>query len=205
MRTLYEEKRAAFSDAAHMAARTRIYPDFLGVEPDEIDYEDVRLRTGLRGRILDGEMGVDVVVRPKAPSGLRARTSLYVQERFRGSSFGGYDDITITEFNRASGEPSELHKIAAGFFVYGVYDQEEDAFAKAYVVDVPKMLLALHGGSLAYRRNTNKKGQDFLCIRVRDLEEGDCLLWKLPKDAKKKGPSADPIGSDFEEDEDGRF
>lgn len=182
MRTQYEHAQGDFSYAAHIAAREQVYPHLFDVEAESITYEDVRLDTSYRGKVLDGEMGVDVVVHP-AGDGSNARFQrplpFFVQERFRRPDFARYSNITITEFNHASGQASELHKMAAGIMVYGIYDPNLERFMEAFAVDVARLTLYLQRGSLDFERQKNKKHQSFICLKLKDLSKASCLLWRL--------------------------
>lgn len=176
MRTHYEDTQGEFSHRAHIAARKQIYPRLFGAE--EIEYEDVRLGTGYRGKVLDGELGVDVIARP-GNGLLSGPLSFYIQERFRRPEFSRYGDITITEFNHASGQLSELYKMAAGLMVYGIYDDKIRRFTKGFAVDVTRLFLSLQRGTLRFSRERNKKQQSFVCLKLEALHEAGCLLWKL--------------------------
>lgn len=194
MRTRYEAHQGDFSYKAHLAARRQVYPLIFGT--DEVSYEDVRLETSPRGKILDGELGVDVVARPSRPdldlgpgrTKLNSRLHFYVQERFRRPRYRGYGDVTITEFNHASGEPSELYKIAAGLMLYGLYNESTGLFESAYAIDVCRTILALQRGVLPFTKERNRKAQDFVCLKLPDLARNGCLLWRL-QDAQRRAAS----------------
>lgn len=175
LKTKYEVHQAGFSYRAHLAARREVYPKLFGT--DNIEYEDTTLKTGLRGEILDGEMGIDVIVRPSHPE-LRSNLSFYIQERFRRPSYNAYGDVTLTEFNHASGEPSELYKIAADYLVYGYFDEERTSFSDAVAVDVARLKLALQHHKISKTIQTNKKNQSFMCFTLADLEKAKCLMWQ---------------------------
>lgn len=186
MRTQYEQAQGSFSYSAHLAAREQIYP--LLFASKDITYEDVRMDRSYRGKVLDGEMGVDVVIRSRNSSGkFSDRLPFFVQERFRRPSFGHYANITITEFNHASDQASELHKIAAGVMVYGLFDEDVDVFTAAFAVDVARLMLYLQHDAMPFERRTNKKAQSFICLKFSDLHKASCLLWRL------KSPSAGQI------------
>lgn len=192
MRTVYEPSQAEFSRLAHMAARRLVYAPLFSVAPELIEYEDVRVQTGLRGEIFDGELGIDVIVRPDFSTAqgamrhpatqLQSRLHFYVQERFRRTSYKHFADVTFTEFNHASRQPSELYKIAAGLMIYGLYDHARDGFIKAYAIDVSRVLLAIQRGQLRFQKKMNKKRQSFVCIKLEELHGCNCLLWQLKRE-----------------------
>lgn len=142
--TLYEPERQTWSDRAHVSARRWIYPQvFPGAELDFTRHE----RSVAGPHPLDGLYGIDLVVHVTAP-GFRAPLCFYVQERFRDVAARRYGDVTFTEWNEVTDTPSELHKMAAGYFVYGYFEPESDSFAEWIVFNVPAMLRAAALGRL---------------------------------------------------------
>jgi len=178
VRTEYEGHNADFSNAAHMAARRLIYPHVFGVDDDALQFEDTLLDGGTeRERILDGEMGVDRIVRVST-DGLHAPIVYTVQERFRRPEYSGYGDMTITEWNGASNLPSELYKINAGLFVYGYFSEERATFIDWVCVDVVRLLLNITHGSINYTSRQNRKQQTFFCFPMAELRVRKCILAK---------------------------
>lgn len=188
MRTEYESHQASFSEIAHEAAKVHLYPSLFGT-PD-IEFERFDVEDEDFGSVFDGRLGIDIVARPNRENApgyedrnpLRSRLHFYVQERFRRASYAHFGDVTITEFNHASGTPSELYKIAAGLMMYGVYDEDAEFFVCAYAIDVARTLLAIQRRKLSFSRNQNRKGQDFVCLAIADLRKTGCILWSHPKD-----------------------
>ena len=169
-RTQYEAHNAAFSQQAHEVAQQLLYPSIFGVPRSRLSFEDTLLGQSERASVLDGEMGVDRIVRVMV-EGLKAPLLFTIQERFRRPEYARYRDITVTEWNHASSMPSELYKINAGLFVYGYYDDCCECFVDAIVVNVFDLLLAVAKGDVYYSRGRNRKQQKFLSFRFADLTE----------------------------------
>ena len=65
MRTNFSSSNAAFSDKAHIAAQTQIYPLVFNTSSENITYETVTLSGNpddQRSKILDGELAIDRVI-----------------------------------------------------------------------------------------------------------------------------------------------
>jgi len=180
-RTLYEQDNADFSNRAHLRARDVLYPRIFNVRREQLEFEDTLLAQSDRAAILDGEMGVDRIVRVTVHN-LPAPLVFMVQERFRRPEFARYRDLTVTEWNHASGQPSELYKINAGLFVYGYFDENSGRFSDAIVIGVTDMLFALAQGRLRYERRMNKKQQSFLAFRFEDLERAGVVRYWLTRE-----------------------
>lgn len=177
-RTLYEQTNADFSNKAHMRAMDVIYPCIFNVSREHLEFEDTQLAQSERATILDGEMGIDRIVRVRV-GGLRAPLVFTVQERFRRPEFAKYQDLTVTEWNHASNLPSELYKINAGLFVYGYFDEHREIFLDAIAISVTDMLFAIATRRLNYTRRGNKKRQTFLILRFGDMEEAGIVRYRL--------------------------
>lgn len=182
-RTLYEQDNADFSNRAHMRARDVLYPRIFNVRRERLQFEDTLLAQSDRAKILDGEMGVDRIVRVTIHN-LPAPLVFTVQERFRRPEFAKYQDMTVTEWNHASNLPSELYKINAGLFVYGYFDERSGRFPDAIVIGVTEMLLALAQGRLRYERRRNKKQQSFLALRFEDMEKAGIVRYWLAREGE---------------------
>lgn len=83
----------------------------------------------------------------------------------------------MTEWNLATNEPSELHKLAAQLFVYGFYDEHNDRIDLAVAVDVALMQYALSNGELTYVRRP-RGDQSFIGIQYQDLHRLGAVLYK---------------------------
>jgi hypothetical protein len=177
--TVFEPEKAQFSDRAHAAAQRLIYPQALGVEWHQLQFETARFGTSERNSILDGELAVDRIVTVTVED-LQAPLKQVVQERFREPEYARWKDLTITEWNWASGEPGELHKMAAGLFLYGYFDECNGTFLDAIMINVPALLLAIGQGNVKYERWKNPKQQSFLAFRFDALHEAGLVCYRLP-------------------------
>jgi len=186
--TVYEQANASFSNRAHMAARTMLYPRIFRTPVERMAFEDTLLAMSERAQILDGEMGVDRIVRVKIHN-LPAPLVFTVQERFRRPEFAKYQDLTVTEWNHASNLPSELYKINAGLFLYGYFDERITVFVDAIAIGVTDMLLAIATRRLRYDRRWNKKRQTFLTLRFDDMEKAGIVRYWLARERE-----AAPLG-----------
>jgi hypothetical protein len=176
MRTPYSKENQALSDAAHLASQSQVYPFALMCENQLIEFECTSLSVGDKAAILDGEMGVDRIVRV-LPSGLRKPISFCVQERFRNIKYSGYQDLTITTWNKKTEQPSELYKINAGLFLYGFFDSSSCEFGDWIMVNTSSMLLCLTSGRVKYTTCTNpRSGQEFIGIKFADLYRSNSMI-----------------------------
>jgi hypothetical protein len=162
-RTPFEKANFDFSQVAHKAARRLLYPRMFPrcqlkycccdvAEENTFHYD------------LDKKMGIDKVILVRAPH-FKEFTPLTVQERFRTMDDYRYREVTITEWNHLSDRASEFYKLYAHYFVYGYYDKEANMFAEAIVLNVAALntyLLTLP----RLKRQTNKKGQAFVCLPI---------------------------------------
>jgi hypothetical protein len=180
-RTEYTPENGEFSNKSHRAARALLYPRLFGVPMESLSFEDTLLKDSERGRILDGEMGVDRIVRV-AVQQLHGPLVFTVQERFRRPEHAGWRDLTITEWNHASNMPSELYKINAGLFLYGYYDEARNHFLDAIVVSVTDLLLAVTRSNITYTSNRNKKRQTFLGFKFDDMAKAGIVRFWLSKE-----------------------
>lgn len=185
MQTPYSKKNADLSDAAHLVARSRIYPQIFGCDESMLKYDDATLlHESDRGKILDGEMGVDRIVNVSV-TGFRFPIVFTVQERFRRAKFAKYKDLTVTEYNRRTGQPSELYKINAGLFVYGYLSNDHRHFVDAICINTAQLLWQLSRHGIRYKTQENhRSNQCFLCFTFDALSKSGCLLWRKKQDAK---------------------
>ena len=185
-RTIYQPENAAFSNKAHMMARRLLYPQIFRKSGTMLEFEDTLLSMSDRGRILDGEMGIDRIVKVTVPT-LHAPLIFTVQERFRRPQFAKYRDLTITEWNNASDLPSELYKINAGIFLYGYYDESSNGFLDVIAVNVTDLLLMIARDQIHYSSERNKKQQDFLGFKFDDLKQARVVIFWLNEQSKVAG------------------
>ena len=177
MYTPFSEANQKFSDIAHEAARSLIYPNLLESGQSSIEYKSVSVGDGGLNAILDGEMAVDRLVKVSV-DGLRGPLEHSIQERFRKPKFAKYRDITITEWNNNSGIKGELYKLKAGIFLYGYFDALSSTFGEVLAVDIPKLLLALTTHSIPFFPERNgRTGQSFICLDFDLLHDAELVLY----------------------------
>lgn len=176
MRTQFDQSHKDFSDKAHKAAQTLIYPKIF--RTSKLVFETTDLKDSEHSRILDGEMGIDRIVYVTVEN-LNAPIKFTIQERFRTPQYYKWQDITITEWNNNSNLPSELYKINSGYFVYGYYDVDKNYFLDAICVSVPDLLHSIATNRLIYSRRMNPKNQYFIGIKFTDLAKSSLITWRI--------------------------
>lgn len=180
MKTKYEQHNQDFSDKAHEAAQRLVYPKVLGCRFSDIAFSSSSVRDGGTGAFLDGEMAIDRSVE-LTDKRFRTQLKLTFQERFRRPKYSGYKDITVTEWNHASDQPSELYKMNCQVFLYGYYHETSGRFSDVIAIDVAAFLLAIASGSLKWHRNINHKKQQFISVTFDDLHEAGVVLTHLSR------------------------
>ena len=177
MLTPYSTDNQAFSDAAHAAAQSALYPGILECDRESLSFESSSVGDGGDRAILDGQMAVDRIVSVTV-AGLRGPIEHTVQERFRRPGYSGYRDLTITEWNHASNQKSELYKLKAGVFLYGYFDQASELFGEVIAVNTSSLLMAISIGGIRYTKGINHRSrQSFLCIEFDALHEAGVVVW----------------------------
>lgn len=178
MRTPYSTDNAKFSNTAHECAREKIYPALFGVDQSRLAFDaKTLLDESERGRVLDGAMAIDHIVRVNV---LRLRQSLAftIQERFRRPEWAHKRDITITEWNHATNQPSELYKLEANLFVYGYFNEQTSSFIEVVTVNVPALLQAIANNTAPYKFGKNpRSNQSFLALTFDDLAARNLLVF----------------------------
>jgi hypothetical protein len=165
--TLYST-RVEFSARAHIAALTQVYE---------------RIAPGAQlvscvGTDWDHHHGVDYVMLREA-LGMGAPLPTPLQERWRGIEFAHFASITITAWDVLRGQPAELHKMLAHWFVSGFYDDRADRIVGWSVVNVPTMIDALVAGRLRYSTQSRGDGEmSFLAITLADLRDIGAVLYE---------------------------
>lgn len=181
--TPYSAANQSLSDAGHKAAQRLLYPRLFGVDASELAFESTTLNLGDRERILDGEMGIDRIVRVSVAH-LRHPLGFTIQERFRQPKYASWRDITITEWNHNSNKPSELYKINAGLFLYGYHDPWSDDFIEAVAIDTTALLVAISKHDVRWTQGTNRRSnQSFFCFRFDDLLAAGLVAFHYRADA----------------------
>jgi hypothetical protein len=167
MKTAFSEERMRFTKAASIAAQQQLYPKLF---PGEVHFEDVVQTTQDLEYAIDTQLTVAV-------SGLKGPIRFAVQERFRNPEEMHWGDVTVTEWNLATNQPSELHKLGAQLFVYGFYDEPLDHISLAVVVDVCLMQWAVTHSAISYSRE-RRGDQSFVGFKFRDLERAGAILFR---------------------------
>lgn len=180
MRTNFSSSNSAFSDQAHIAAQTQLYPLVFNASSENITYESVTISESpedQRNKILDGEMAVDRMVTVTVDS-FPFPLSYTVQERFRKPKFRKYQDITITEYNHSSGLPSELYKLSGGLFVYGYFNEELNLIEQFVVFSSSSLLVKLASGELKpdCRKTNPRSNQSFIGFNIDSLRKHGLIL-----------------------------
>lgn len=180
MRTDFSSENSAFSDKAHIAAQTQIYPLIFNTSSENISYETVTISnepTNQRNLILDGEFAVDrkiYVTVEMYPIPL----TYTVQERFRRPRFKQFQDITITEYNHSSDQPSELYKLSGGLFVYGYYDETKDKILQYVAFSSSALLVKIASGEIKHdsKKPNHRSNQAFLAFKFESLRKHGLIL-----------------------------
>ena len=169
MRTPYSPENQRFTNEAHAAARTLIYPSLFDVRPSAIEWKDHSVSDGGESSVMDGQLGIDRTAKVSRP-GMSAPLEHVIQERFRRMRFAGFRDITITEMNNASGQPSELYKLKSGLFVYGYFDICGCSFGEVIAVYVEAILDIIGRGLVRPGKEHNPRSdQNFVTVKFDDL------------------------------------
>lgn len=167
MSTVFSQKRWEFTKRAHLAAQRQFYPLMF---PYGVEFLDTTKTVQDLNYAIDCQLSVQV-------RGLRGPILYFVQERFRTPSHERFGDITITEWNLNTNEPSELHKLGAQLFVYGFYDEVRDHIRLAIAVDVPLLQQALVEDRLQYKRQ-RRGDQSFLAFDFCEVEALGAVLFR---------------------------
>jgi hypothetical protein len=176
MGTPYSQENQALSDAAHLASQTQVYPFVFNCDSSRLSFECTSLSVSDKAAILDGEMGVDRIVRVSCLD-LPRPISFCIQERFRNIKYSGYQDLTITTWNTITGQPSELYKINAGLFLYGFYNSASNLFGDWVMVNTAAMLIALTSKRVPYTTKKNpRSGQEFIGLKFADLYKSGSMV-----------------------------
>ena len=175
MHTTFDQHNQDFSDKAHAAAQSLVYPALFQCDKSQLKFDSASVADGGEKAILDGQMAVDRLVDVEILK-MRKPIRFTVQERFRRFSYRDYKDITLTEWNHESNLPSEFYKIKSGIFLYGYFCEISGQFGEVIAVNVTAFLMAMATGSIAYGKNQNKKRQDFLYVSFDALHDAGVVM-----------------------------
>jgi hypothetical protein len=194
MKTEFDKANKDFTDLAHEAARSQVYPHLFQSD-GEIEITSIAMSDNSGVKKLDLQYGIDVIVEINVPQ-LNSTVPVYVQERFRRPKWRDEQDITITRHNNASGKPSELSKIAAQQFIYGYYEPTLGEIQEAICVNVPVLLRKIIDGALLCGEKQNPKKQDFVTIGFDELHKHGATAFHIDRTES----THDPITIDRRED-----
>ncbi len=190
MLTPFSQGNQDFSNRAHAAARSLVYPKIFDCDGSLLSFDDASVSAGGEKAILDGQMAIDRLVKVTV-NGLREPIEHTVQERFRKPRYAPFRDITITEWNHASGEKSELYKLKCGMFLYGYYDDQQGKFGEVIAVDTAALLVAMSSRKLKYTVEENPRTmQTFVCLKFDHLIDAGLALWSSKQHLEKQIASA---------------
>lgn len=171
--TAFSGQNMSFTKKAHIAAQTQFYPQMWpGCRLNFIDTTQA---------VQDLEYAIDVIAEVSLPDpDARGPIKFYIQERWRRPANKKYRDITITEWNLQTNQPSELHKLAAQLFVYGYYDDTTNRITDAVAVDVCRMQHANARGQLKYQRQKRAgRDQSFIGVDMDHLADISAVIHNL--------------------------
>lgn len=183
-RTRYHDGRANDSNKAHELARKVIYPKIFGADFERLQFENTLLALGDgRGTALDADFAIDRVVKVNAIERLRFKMPLpfTIQERFRKAKYRNkFEDVTITEWNHASGKPAEFYKMAANLFVYGYHNVEFTKFIDCIAFWTGPVWLALINGRIKFNIvSNNGKNQSFIAIPLSEFHRVKAVVYHM--------------------------
>lgn len=181
MNTPFSQGNQDFSDTAHAASQALVYPNLFGCDRHLMSFDRASVSDGGEKAILDGQMAVDRIVHVTV-SGLRDTIDHIVQERFRRPQYAKYRDITITEWNDASNQKSELYKLKAGIFLYGYFDEAKQSFGEVIAVNTAALLHAITTKKMKLNVQRNHRTrQSFVCLKFDALHEAGVVIWHSKK------------------------
>lgn len=193
-RTRFNKNNKGFTERAHEAARKQVYPEFFQSDVP-LNIENTDRGDCKEHNILDRSLGIDVRVHADVEA-LGQTVPLHIQERFRRPSYRKFQDLTITKFNHASGEESELSKIAAQWLIYGYYDDTVNEIQEAICVNVPILARRIASNQIDYKdKKQNEKKQAFISIDFDELQRAGVLSFHIePAESATNKPKIDNRG-----------
>lgn len=185
-KTRFDPDRKAETERAHDAAVNQVYPHLFREDVDikhtPTDRQDSKVH-----EVMDGQLAIDLKLEVEAPL-LEQRVPLYVQERFRDPQYRTFQDLTVTKYNNASQNVSEVSKIAAQWIVYGYYEDTLHEIQEAVCVNVPILSRRLISGDVNVDENENDKRQDFIGIGFGQLDELGALVCHIDRTESAQHP-----------------
>ena len=175
MYTRFDQHNQDFSDKAHAAAQSLVYPFLFDCHENCLAFESFSVGDGGEKAVMDGQMAIDRTVKVTVQS-FRRPIEHTIQERFRRPGYKAYRDLTITEWNNPTNLPSELYKIRAALIVYGYYNEELNEFGEVIVINTEAFLLSMTKREVTYTKKQNKKGQDFIAVSFDDLHAAGVVV-----------------------------
>jgi hypothetical protein len=189
MSTAYSTSNQLFSDEAHLAAQSQIYPIVFNVDREHLRFTTTSLSLGEKEKILDGEMAVDRIVSVKV-QWFKSEVEFTIQERFRKKQYMSFQDITITEWNNSTNLKSELFKLNAGIFVYGYFDMKQGDILDWIAVNTVGLLHSLVIKEPRVNRGINpRSNQSFLTFKFCDLENDGFVIARKKMEAICESPT----------------
>jgi hypothetical protein len=179
MSTAFSPQRFEFTKRAHLAAQRQFYEAMF---PHGVEFTDTTQTAH------DLEYAIDCQLAVTLPGdGFRAPIRFGVQERFREPRWMDprFGDVTITEWNLATNQPSELHKLGAQMFVYGFYDEKRDKILYAAAVDVAFMQYALAHGDIDFIRKP-RGDQSFIGLHISALRAIGAVMFERDNRAQEQ-------------------
>ena len=185
MGNIYSEKRADFTKKAHQCAVDKLYPKiFIGSDYsiESVVYE--RSNPDSRMEAFDCLLGIDSIIHIRgSKTKLNEPMIITVQERFRGTDAQRWNDITITAGNNRTGIPGESSKLAAHMFLYGYYDDDNNAFTDAIAVNVFRLVVAFNKNHIDGSLNRgNDLEQPFISFKFNDLNRIKAVEWHMAQE-----------------------
>lgn len=177
MKTAFSQERFEFTKRAHLAAQQQFYAHMF---PAGVEFED----TTQTAHDLDYAIDCQLAVTLPGPN-WKAPIRFGVQERFREPKEMHWGDITVTEWNLATNQPSELHKLGAQMFVYGFYDERADRIIYAAAVDVAFMQYALSHGDIEPTRRS-RGDQSFIGLPIGSLRAIGAVMYEYDSRAQER-------------------
>jgi hypothetical protein len=176
-KTPLKKDQVALTARGHSIARKTIYPEIFKTFGQNILYIK-----NVAGSELDKNFGIDVLIYTQNVFD-KMRLLHTIQERFRQYdkwAIENHKDITFTEWNHLSNEPSEWYKIQAKWMVYGFLNGNKDTsddFVNWCIVSIPLLQLRYARREIVPSRDHfNDRDQSFLGFSYTDLFSQGCIF-----------------------------